>query len=127
MPLERRSTSVGEQARGVNHRLIELSLLLICPFDEARAWVRALEHLEPVTRDARGARTITTAQLERIAVARLVTANRGVSRVQALRFVARLGAAHDALAWLDSSRAVLGSTALEARVALLEAKSEGQR
>ncbi len=127
MPLEQRCTSVGDQARGVNHRLIELSLLLICPFDEARAWVRALEHLEPVTRDARGARTVTTAQLERIAVARLVAANRHISRVQALKFVAQLGAAHDALTWLNSSRAILGLTALEARVALLEAKSEGQR
>lgn len=111
----------------MNHRLIELSLLLICPFDEARAWVRALERLEPMMRDARGARTVTTAQLERIGVARLVAANRQVSRVQALKFVSRLGAAHDALAWLDSSRAVLGLTALEARVALLEAKSERQR
>ena len=106
----------------MNHRLIELSLLLICPFDEARAWVRALERLESVARDARGARTVTSDQLERIAVARLVAANRRISRGQALAFVARLEATHQALAWLDSSRAVLGLTALEARVALLEAQ-----
>ena len=111
----------------MNHRLIELSLLLVCPFDEARAWVRALERLESVARDARGARTVTSDQLERIAVARLVAANRRISRGQALSFVRQLEPAHDALKWLDSSRTALGLTALEARVASLELKSAAQQ
>ena len=98
----------------MNHRLIELSLLLVCPFDEARAWVRALERLESVARDARGARTVTSDQLERIAVARLVAANRRILRGQSLAFVRQLEPAHDALKWLDSSRTVLGIKNLEA-------------
>ena len=105
----------------MNYRLTELPLLLTCSFDEARAWVRALEQLEPVQRDAKGARTVTSSQLERIAVARLVAANRQISRGDALDFVAQLNATQDAIAYLESSRKSLGIMALEARVARIEA------
>ena len=105
----------------MNYRLTELPLLLTCSFDEARAWVRALEQLEPVERDAKGARTVTPSQLERIAVARLVAANRQMSRGNALDFVAQLNLTRDAIAYLESSRTSLGIMALEARVASIEA------
>jgi hypothetical protein len=104
----------------MNYRLNELSQLLLCSFDEARAWVRTLERFEPVTRDGRGARLVTSAQLERIAVARFVAANRPISRGAALNFVLKLDATHSAIQWLETSREVLGVTALEARVARFE-------
>ena len=108
----------------MTYRLSELPLLLGCTFDEARAWVRALETREVVDRDARGARLVTPEQLERIAFARVIASNRAVSRVEAFRLVARLDAAFDALRWLEVSREVLGVAGLEARIAALESKAE---
>lgn len=111
----------------MTYRLSELPLLLGCTFEEARAWVRALETGETVERDARRARLVTPAQLERIAAARMIASNRKVSRVAALHFVARLDAAFEALRWLEVSRGMLGVTALEARIAALEQVSFSKR
>lgn len=106
----------------MTYRLSELPLLLGCTFDEARAWVRALETFEAVNRDARGARLVMPVQLERIAAARVIASNRQVSRAEAFRFVARLDAALECLRWLEVGREVLGVAALELRVAALESK-----
>jgi hypothetical protein len=121
--LERLPTrnTVGKQARGVNYTLNQLALLLVCPFDEARAWVRALELKQPILRDARGARTVTAVQLETIALARVVAAERGLSKPTALKAVGQLGRAQDALGLLEANRVSLGVVALERRVAALEA------
>jgi hypothetical protein len=97
-------------------------LLLGCGFNDARAWVRALETFEPVARDARCARLVTLAQLERIAAARLIASTRDLSRIEAIKFVGQLDRALETLQWLDASREVMGVTALEARVTVLEKK-----
>jgi hypothetical protein len=110
----------------MTYRLSELSVLLGCSFNDARAWVRALETFEPAARDARCARLVTLAQLERIAAARLIASTRDLSRVEAIKFVGQLDRALETLQWLDASREVLGITVLEARVIALE-KTLGER
>jgi hypothetical protein len=117
-------TTVDGETRGMKYALTELALLLACPFDEVRAWVRTLEMFEPVERDARGARRVTAVQLERIATARIISANRQLSRVRSLAVVIQLESASDALGYLESSRVRLGVTELEVRVSALEARLE---
>lgn len=104
----------------MTYRLSELSLLLGCSFNEARAWVRALEVSDPVARDARDARLVSPAQLERIAAARIISSTREISRVKAIRFVAQLDQALETLHWLDATREILGIHALEIRIIALE-------
>jgi hypothetical protein len=110
----------------MTYRLSELSLLLGCSFNDARAWVRALEASECVARDARNARLVTPAQLERIAAARVIASTREISRIEAIKFVGQLDRALETLQWLDASREVLGIAALETRVIALE-KNVGER
>jgi hypothetical protein len=121
-PQECAFTSVGDQTRGMHYRLTELPLLLLTTFDEARAWVRTLEHFETVQRGMNGARVVTLNQLERIAVARLIAANRGVPRPRALELASNLQRGVVAVQWLEAHREVLGISTLEARVAALESR-----
>ena len=109
----------------MTYRLSELSLLLGCGFNDARAWVRALETSEPVARDARCARLVTLAQLERIAAARLIASTRDLSRIEAIRFVGQLDRALETVQWLDAGREIMGVAALETRVIALEKKVGG--
>jgi hypothetical protein len=104
----------------MTYKLSELPLLLGCTFAEARAWVRTLEIFESIKRDFRGARLVSPNQLERIAAARVIASNRGVSRVKAIKFVARLDQALETLHKLDVIREALGVTALETRIIALE-------
>jgi hypothetical protein len=104
----------------MTYRLSELSLLLGCSFNAARAWVRALEASEPVARDARCARLVTPAQLERIAAARVIASTREISRIEAISFVFQLDRALETLHWLDATRKIMGIAALENRVIALE-------
>jgi hypothetical protein len=104
----------------MTYRLSELSLLLGCCFNDARAWVRALEASEPVARDARDARLVTAAQLERIAAARVIASTREISRMEAIKFVGQLDRAFETLQWLDASREIMGIAVLETRVIALE-------
>jgi hypothetical protein len=106
----------------MTYRLSELSLLLGCRFNDARAWVRALETSEPVARDVRCARLVTLAQLERIAAARLIASTRDLSRIEAIKFVGQLDRALETLQWLHATREVLGVAALDTRVIALEKK-----
>ena len=110
----------------MTYRLSELSLLLGCSFNEARAWVRALETSEPVARDARNARLVTPAQLERIAAARVITSTREISKVKAIKLTDELDRALETRHWLDATREMLGIHALETRVIALE-KTMGER
>ena len=104
----------------MTYRLSELSLLLGCRFNDARAWVRALEASEPVARDAQWARLVTPAQLERIAAARVIASTRQISRIEAIKFVGQLDRALETLHWLDATREVLSIHALETRIIALE-------
>jgi hypothetical protein len=106
----------------MTYKLSELSLLLGCTFAEARAWVRTLELFEAVERDFRDARLVSPDQLERIVAARVIASNRGISRVEATKFVAHLEQAFEALHQLDVIREALGVTALEVRFTVLEKK-----
>ena len=110
----------------MSYRISELTLLLGCTFNEARAWVRALEAVGAVDRDARGARLVTPTQLEHIAAARVIMSTRKISRAAAIRMVTQLDHALEALDRLDRQRDALGIAALEARVAALEQQT-GQR
>jgi hypothetical protein len=110
----------------MTYTLSELPLLLGCTFAEARAWVRTLEIFESIERDFRGARLVSPDQLERIAAARVIASNRGISKVEAIKFVAHLDQALDTLQQLNVIRKALGVTALEARVTVLE-KTLGKR
>jgi hypothetical protein len=110
----------------MTYRISDLSLLLGCSFNDARAWVRALEASEPVARDARCARLVTLAQLERIAAARLIASTRDLSRIEAVKFVGQLEPALETLHWLDATREVLGIHAIETRIIALE-KTVGER
>jgi hypothetical protein len=104
----------------MTYRLSELSLLLGCRFNDARAWVRALEASELVARDARDARLVTPVQLERIAAARVIASTREISRIEAIKFVGQLDRALETLHWLDATCEVLGIHALKTRVIALE-------
>ena len=110
----------------MTYRLSELSLLLGCSFNEARAWVRAVEVSESVARDARASRLVSPAQLERIAAARITASTRAISRVKAIRFVAQLDQALETLLWLDATRKIMGIHVLETRVIAFE-KTIGER
>jgi hypothetical protein len=74
-----------EIARGITYQLSEVALLLGFKLEEARAWVRVLEMFESVIRDERGARCITSTQLEQIVAARVIASTRLEPCVQLLR------------------------------------------
>ena len=107
----------------MNYRLSEVALLLGFKFEEARAWVRVLETLEPVTRDERGARCVTQEQLEQIAAARVIASTRAISKRPALGLVRKHDASLEHLRALELLRSVLGLENLEQRLAKLEMKA----
>jgi hypothetical protein len=107
----------------MNYRLSEVALLLGFKLEEARAWVRVLETLEPVTRDERGARCITPMQLEQIAAARVIASTRLISKRSALESVRRFDASLKNLRTFELLRSVLGLENLEQRLAKLEMKA----
>jgi hypothetical protein len=107
----------------MNYLLSEVALLLGFKLEEARAWVRVLETLEPVTRDKRGARCITPVQLEQIAAARVIASTQLISKRSALKSVRRFDASLKNLRTFELLRSMLGLENLEQRLAKLEMKA----
>jgi hypothetical protein len=107
----------------MNYRLSEVALLLGFKLEEARAWVRVFETLEPVIRDERGARCITPMQLEQIAAARVIASTRAISKRSALESVRRFDASLKNLRTFELLRSMLGLENLEQRLAKLEMKA----
>ena len=102
--------------------LSELARALLCSMDEVRTWVRLLEHFEIVKRDARGKRTLSQLQVDRIIAARVLASSRGWSKRKSLESLLQLETSVEANTQLGAVRQTLGLDRLEQRIQSLERK-----
>ena len=102
--------------------LSELARALLCSLDEVRAWVRLLEMLETVERDARGRRVLSQSQVDRIIAARILASSHGWSKRKSLESLRQLETSVEGIAQLGAVRQAFGLTQLEKRILSLEQK-----
>jgi hypothetical protein len=102
--------------------LSELARALLCSLDEVRAWVRTLEQVETVERDARGKRILSRVQVDQIIAARILASSRGWSKRKSLESLLQLETSVEANAQLGAVCQALGLNRLEKRIQSLEQK-----
>jgi hypothetical protein len=102
--------------------LSELARALLCSLDEVRAWVRTLEQVETVERDARGKRILSRVQVDQIIAARILASSHGWSKRKSLESLRQLEASIEASEQLSTVRQALGLDRLEQRIQSLEQK-----